>query len=185
MLVFCILGAQRAAIFMGSSQETLLFRSHNTRQEKFVSKFVAREGRSVIPIQNRYLVSSCAHVRRLATFAPSHYLLNCFESFARLCLSQYWSLSCVVTLTTRDWLFGNLKRQERQVAKMAPKCHRVTRQAGFQKATQLLSHVRYPTDTRQLTSPQGEADVRSLEGVWCHRRWGGVNSPCGWYPVRR
>ncbi len=28
----------------------------------------------------------------------------------------------------------------------------------------LLSHIRYPTDTRQLTSPKGEADVRSLEG---------------------
>jgi hypothetical protein len=29
----------------------------------------------------------------------------------------------------------------------------------------LLSHIRYPTDTRQLTSPQGAAGVRSLEGV--------------------
>jgi hypothetical protein len=37
-----------------------LFHSHNTRQDKFVLKFVAREGRSVIPIQNRYLVPSCA-----------------------------------------------------------------------------------------------------------------------------
>jgi hypothetical protein len=119
---------------MGSSQETsILFRSHNTRQEKFVSKFVAHEGRSVIPIQNRYLVPSCAHVRRLATFAPSHYLLNCFESFARLRLSQYQSLLRVVTLTTCDRLFGNLKRQERKVAEMAPKCHRVKHWAGFQK----------------------------------------------------
>ncbi len=151
---------------MGSSREiSILFRSHNTRQEKFVSKFVGREGRSVIPIQNRYLVLSCTHVRRLATFAPSHYSLNCFESFAQLRLSQYRSLSRAVTLTTHDRLFGNLKRQERQVAEMAPKCHRVTRWAGFQKATQSLSHIRYPTDTRQLTSPQGEADVRSLEGV--------------------
>jgi hypothetical protein len=66
------LRAQGAAIFTGSSQETsILFRSHNTRQEKFVSKFVAREGQSVIPIQNWYLVPSCAHVQRLATFAPS------------------------------------------------------------------------------------------------------------------
>jgi hypothetical protein len=151
---------------MSSSQETsILFRSHNMRQEKFVSKFVVREGRSVIPIQNRYLVPSCTHVQRLATFAPSHYSLNCFESFARLGLSQYRSLLRVVTLTTRDQLFGNLKRQERQVAKMAPKCHRVTCWAGFQKATQSLSHMRYPTNTCQLTSPQGEADVRSLEGV--------------------
>jgi hypothetical protein len=44
-------------------------------------------------------------------------------------------------------------------------CHRVMRRAGFQQATQLLSHIRYPTDIRQLTSPWGEADVRSLEGV--------------------
>jgi hypothetical protein len=166
MLVFCVLRAQGAAIFTGSSRETsILFRSHNTRQEKFVSKFVAREGRSVIPIQNWYLVPSCAHVQRLATFTPSHYLLNCFESFAQLRLSQYRSLLRVVTLTTHDQLFGNLKRQERQVAEMAPKCHRVMRRAGFQKATQSLSHIRYPTDTRQLTSPQGEADVRSFEGV--------------------
>ncbi len=57
---------------------------------------------------------------------------------------------------------------------MAPKCHRVTRRVGFQQATQLLSHIHYPTDTRQLTSPQGEADVRSLEGVWRRRHWGGL-----------
>jgi hypothetical protein len=159
---------------MGSSLETSkLFRSHNTRQEKFVSKFVAREGLSDIPIQNRYLVPSCAHVRRLATFTPSHYLLNCFESFAWLRLSQYRSLMGVVTLTAHDQLFGNLKRQERQWAKMAPKCHRLTRRAGFQKATQLLSYIRYSMDTCQLTSPQGEADVWSLEGVWRCRRWGG------------
>ncbi len=42
----------------------------------------------------------------------------------------------------------------------------MTRRAGCQKATtelslhnlQSLSHLRYPTDTRQLTSSQGEAD---------------------------
>ncbi len=130
-----------------------------------MSKFVACKGRSVIPIQNWYLVPSCTHVQRLATFAPSHYLLNCFESFARLCLSKYRSLSCIVTLNTRDRLFRNLKRQERQVDETAPKCHRVMRRAGFQKVTQSLSHICYPTDTRQLTYPQGEADVQSLEGV--------------------
>ncbi len=167
MLVFYISRAQGAAIFMGSSQETsILFHSHNTRQDKFVSKFVVHEGRSVIPIQNRYLVPSCA-------FEPSHCFANCLKSFARLCLSQYRSHSCIVTLTTRVQLFGNLKRQERQVAETAPKCHRVMRRTGFQQATQLLSHIRYPTDTRQLTSPQGEADVQSLEGVWRCRRWGG------------
>ncbi len=56
---------------------------------------------------------------------------------------------------------------------MAPKCHRVTHRAGFQQTTQSLSYIRYPKDTCQLTSPQGEPDVRSLEGVWHRRRWGG------------
>jgi hypothetical protein len=37
-LVFCVLHAQGAAIFTGSSQETsILFHSHNMRQGKFVS----------------------------------------------------------------------------------------------------------------------------------------------------
>jgi hypothetical protein len=56
-------------------------------------------------------------------------------------------------------------------------------QVGCQKATtelslqnsQWLSHLRYPTDTRQLTSPQGEADgvtdggmtLQALGGVIC------------------
>jgi hypothetical protein len=39
------------------------------------------------------------------------------------------------------------------------------RRAECPQATQLLSYIHYPTDTRQLTSPQGEADVQSLEGV--------------------
>ena len=103
--------------------------------------------------------------QRFATFALSHCFANCLKRFARLCLSQNWSRLHVVTLTTHVQLFGNLKRQERQVAETAPKCHRVMRRAGFQQATQSLSHIRYLTDTRQLTSPQGEADVRSLEGV--------------------
>ncbi len=62
------------------------------------------------------------------------------------------------------------------MAETTPKCHRVTRRAEFQQATQLLSHVCYPTETRQLTSPQGEADVWSLEGVQRRRRWGGGES---------
>ncbi len=49
----------------------------------------------------------------------------------------------------------------------------MTRRAGCQKATtelslrdsQSLSHLRYPTDTRQLTSPQGEADGVSDGGM--------------------
>jgi hypothetical protein len=70
-------------------------------------------------------------------------------------------------------------------------CHRVTCWAGCQKATteltlqnlQSLSHLCYPTDTRQLTSPQGEADEVS-EGGMTLQALGGVNSPCGWYRVR-
>ncbi len=174
MLVFYVLCAQGAAIFMGSSRETsILFLSHNMRQDKFVSKFVARECWSVLPIQTGTYFWAAPPVQRFATFAPSHCFANCLESFAWLCLSQYRSRLRLVTLTTRVQLFRNLKRQERQVDEMAPKCHRVMRQAGFQQATQSLSHIHYPTDTRQLTSPQGEADVRSLEGVWRCRRWGG------------
>ncbi len=83
----------------------------------------------------------------------------------------------------------SLKREAR--ASQAPRCHRVTRRAGCQKATlelslrdlQLLSHLRYPTDTRQLTSPQGEADGVSDGGMTLQAR-GGVNSPCNWYRVR-
>jgi hypothetical protein len=57
MLVFCVLYVQGTAIFMGSSRETsILLHSHNMRQDKIASKFVACEGRSVLPIQNRYLV---------------------------------------------------------------------------------------------------------------------------------
>jgi hypothetical protein len=67
----------------------------------------------------------------------------------------------------------------------------VTRRAGCQKATtelslqnlQMLSHLRYPTDTRQLTSPQGEADGVS-DGGMTLQALGGVNLPCGWYRVR-
>ncbi len=137
MLVFCVLRAQGAAIFTGSSQETsMLFHSHNTRQDKIVSKFVAREGWSVIPIQNRYLFPSWAPCPKICNLCTKPlFCYNCFKSFARLCLGQYRSLSLIVTLTMHVWLFGNLKRQERQVAKTEPKCHRVTRRAGFQKAT--------------------------------------------------
>ncbi len=72
--------------------------------------------------------------------------------------------------------------QERQVDKTAPRCHRVTRRAERQKVTtqpsgsQSLSHIRLPEDTRQLTSPQGEADVQNLKGLRRRRRWGKVNS---------
>jgi hypothetical protein len=42
---------------------------------------------------------------------------------------------------------------------------------------QSLSHLRYPMDTRQLTSPQGEADGVS-DGGMTLQALGGVNSPC-------
>jgi hypothetical protein len=144
-----------------------LYFSILTTQDKIkLCQNLWREGRSVIPIQNRYLFSSCAPCPEICNLLTKPIvLLICFESFAQLRLNQYRSLLRIVTLTTCVLLFGNLKRQERQVAKTAPKCHRVTRQAGFQKATQLLSYIHYPTETCQLTSPQGEADVRSLEGV--------------------
>jgi hypothetical protein len=46
-----------------------------------------------------------------------------------------------------------------------------------------LSHLCYPTDTHQLTSPQGEADGVSDGGMML-QALGGVNLPCGWYRVR-
>jgi hypothetical protein len=49
--------------------------------------------------------------------------------------------------------------------------------------SQSLSHLRYSTDTRQLTSPQGEADGVS-DGGRTLQALGGVNLPCGWYRVR-
>ncbi len=137
MLVFCISHAQGAAIFTGSSWETsILFHSHNRRQDKIVSKFVARKGQSVIPIQNQYLFPSCAPCPKICNLCTKPlFCYNWYESFVWLCLSQYRSLSRIVTLTTCVWLFRNLKRQERQVAETKPKCHRVTRRAGFQKTT--------------------------------------------------
>ena len=41
---------------------------------------------------------------------------------------------------------------------------------------QSLSHLPYPTDTRQLTSPQGEADGVS-DGGMTLQALGGVNLP--------
>ncbi len=88
-------------------------------------------------------------------------------------------------------LIGNPNGQVRQVDEMEPKCHRVTCQAGHQKATQelylrnsqVLSHLCYPTDTHRLTSPQEEADVRNLEGIMLQALGGGGSTLCGWYPI--
>jgi hypothetical protein len=79
---------------------------------------------------------------------------------------------------------------KRKQSKPAPRCHRMTRRAGCQKVTtelslqnsQSLSHLRYPTETRQLTSSQGEADGVS-DGGMTLQALGGGNSPCGWYRV--
>ncbi len=67
----------------------------------------------------------------------------------------------------------------------------MTRWAGCQKVTtelslrnsQSLSHLRYLTDIRQLTSPQGEADG-VFDGAMTLQALGGVNSPCDRYRVR-
>jgi hypothetical protein len=48
---------------------------------------------------------------------------------------------------------------------------------------QLLSHLQYPMDTRQLTSPQREADRVSEWEYDVAGVGGGVNLPCGWYRV--
>ena len=83
----------------------------------------------------------------------------------------------------------NLEKESE--SKLARRCHRVMCRAGCQKPTmelslrnsQLLSQLRYPTDTRQLTSPQGEADGVSDRGMTL-QALGGVNLPYGWYRVR-
>jgi hypothetical protein len=88
-------------------------------------------------------------------------------------------------------MLASLTLKKESESELAPRCHRVTRQAGCQKATtelslknlQLLSHLCYPTDTHQLTSPQGEADGVS-DGGMTLQALGGVNSPCGWYRIR-
>ncbi len=51
------------------------------------------------------------------------------------------------------------------------------------KNSQSLSHLRYPMDTRQLTSSQGEADGVSDGGMML-QALGGVNSPCSWCRIR-
>ncbi len=48
---------------------------------------------------------------------------------------------------------------------------------------QSLSHLRYPMDTRQLTSSQGEADGVS-DGGMTLQALRGVNLPCSWYRIR-
>ena len=128
---------------------------------------MAHKGRSVLPIQNRYLVPSCAHCPKICNLCTKP--LFCYHLSQKLCPTLPESVSEQFVRSYTNYgcskLFGNLKRQERQVAETAPRCHRVTHRAGHQQVTQMLSHIHYPTDTRQLTSPQGEADVRSLEGI--------------------
>jgi hypothetical protein len=51
------------------------------------------------------------------------------------------------------------------------------------KKSQSLSHLRYPMDTHQLTSSQGEADG-VFEREYEVASIGGVNLPCGWYRVK-
>ena len=133
---------------------------------------------------------SCAH--RCEDLLPSrHPNLRMWEPFAaKPCLEASpafaWVsigvVSCLVTLTKCDRSLWKSERTRTEVDKMEPRCHGVTRRAGRQKVTtepsglQSLSNIHLPKDTRQLTSPQGEADVRSLEGLWRCRRWGKVNS---------
>ena len=126
-----------------------------------MSKFVAREGRSVFPIQTRYLFPSCAH--RPDDLQPSlHLNLRMGEtlpaedlllSFAQLRLSQYRSALWIVTLTVRDTSLRKSERARKASNKeTAPRSHRVTHQAGRQKVTiepsqrgsQSLSHLRLP-----------------------------------------
>ncbi len=157
---------------MGSSQETSIFlHSHNTRQDKIVSKFVVREGRSVLLIQSKDLPPS-QHLNLWMWELFTAISLS--QSFAQLCLSQYQSCLHIVTLTTRV---------NTLVAEIEPRCHRVMPRVDHQQAAQLLSHIYYPMDTHQLTSPQGKAAEPG--GGMTLQALGGLNSPCGWCRNRR
>ncbi len=65
----------------------------------------------------------------------------------------------------------SVKGKKGKLWEPAPKCHRVTRRAGYQKVTtecllnsQSLSYLRYPETPASLHSPQGETDMRSPRG---------------------
>ncbi len=109
MLVFCILRVQGTAIFTGSSQETLiLLHSHNMRQDKSCVKICGARGPVCSPYTELMRVPKLnPPVWQPATIAASHSLdvrthlpLSLSQSFTQLCLSQDWSSSQIVTLTT-------------------------------------------------------------------------------------
>ncbi len=123
---------------------------------------MVHEGRSVFPMQSRYLVPNCA--------PPS-------EDQPPSLISIF---GCENPLTAKT-IACKFNLEKESESKPAPRCHRVTRRAGCKKATtglslqnlQSLSHLCYPTDTRQLTSPQGEADGVSDGGMMLQALGGG------------
>ncbi len=75
----------------------------------------------------------------------------------------------------------------------APRCHRVTRQVGHQKATtepsqqglQLLSHLRLPNGHPSANISPGRGwCVESSRDMALQALWG-VDQPCGWNRVIR
>jgi hypothetical protein len=120
----------------------------------------------------------------LLAHATCHYGITLPESVSEShCEYLYW------LFLTR--LFGKSERAKKASNKeTAPRSHRGKRQAGCQKVimepslwgSQSLSHLRLPNGHPSINiSPgtQGEADVRSLEGLWCCRHWRGCHQPCG------
>ncbi len=78
--------------------------------DKIVSKFVAREGRSIIPIQNQYLFPSCALSEDLQ---PLHQA-NCFANlFRKLCLALSESVSESFVHSYTDYTCLTLRKSEK------------------------------------------------------------------------
>jgi hypothetical protein len=64
------------------------------------------------------------------------------------------------------------KRARAKAARAMAGCQKATTELSLRNS-QSLSHLRYPTDTRQLSSPQGEADGVSGRGMTLQALGGG------------
>jgi hypothetical protein len=150
-----------------------------------VSKIRGMRGPVCSPHTEPVLVPElCPPVWWPATIAPScpwmrtlNRIPSLLPRFACLRLSQYRSSAARdPQLTWYEQLLGNLKVQERQPIKTEWCARRDTRRQPRNRLNEVCSccpiYV-YPTDTRQLTSSQGEAGVWRPAGIWHCRHWGG------------
>ncbi len=81
------------------------------RQDKIVSKFVVRKGRSVFPIQNWYLFPSCAPCPKICNLRTK---ANCFANlFQKLCLTSSESVSESFTHSYTDYACLTFQKSEK------------------------------------------------------------------------